>query len=236
MNSLYDLLGISKTSDSRTIKTAFKKKALLYHPDKNNGDLEKEKIFKKINTAYQILSNPKSRANYDLSIATKTISYPSTVPKKKNNPYKYHSRASHFRAYKTAGIDYQTNRKSTLYAFAFVFIIALLVVSIVSVRDAYNEKIFFKKLEERKSIFYQATAFYADGKLDATLSKLNELKGYILPYEKEMELFENNVYTELVAQVTQHYKDNSYQKALAHFNLLEKYTPFNKIKLLDWQA
>ena len=78
MNSLYDLLGISKTSDSRTIKTAFKKKALLYHPDKNNGDLEKEKIFKKINTAYQILSNPKSRANYDLSIATKTISYPST--------------------------------------------------------------------------------------------------------------------------------------------------------------
>ena len=236
MNSLYDLLGISKTADSRTIKTAFKKKALHYHPDKNNGNLEMEEIFKKINTAYQILIDPKSRANYDLSIATKTISYPSSAPKKKNNPYKYYSRGSHFRAYKTAEVDYKANRKSTLYAFGFVFIIALLVVSIVSIRDAYNEKIFFEKLEERKSIFYQATAFYANGKLDASLSKLNELKGYILPYEKEMELFENNVYAELVAQVTQHYKDNSYQKALAHFNLLEKYTPFNEIKLLDWQA
>ena len=236
MNSLYDLLGISKTADSQTIKTAFKKKALHYHPDKNNGNLEKEEVFKKINTAYQILSDPKSRVNYDLSIARRATSYTSSAPKKKNNPYKYHSRRSHFRVYKAAEIDYKANRKSTLYAFGFVFVIALLVVSIVSIRDAYNEKMFFKKLEERKSIFYEATAFYANGKLDATLSKLNELKEYILPYEKEMELFENNVYAELVAQVAQHHKDNSYQKALAHFYLLEKYTPFNEIKLLDWQA
>ena len=79
-----------------------------------------EEIFKKINTAYQILIDPKSRANYDLSIATKTISSPSSAPNKKNNPYKYHSKGSHFRAYKTAEIDYEANRKSTLYAFGFV--------------------------------------------------------------------------------------------------------------------
>ena len=236
MTSLYDILGIEKTADSQTIKTAFKKKALLYHPDKNNGNLKKEEIFKKISTAYQILSDPKSRANYDLSIAPRTISYPYTSPNKKNNPYKYHSIASHFRASKIAEIDHKANRKSTLYAFGFVFIIALFVVSVVSMRDAYNEKIFFEKLAVRKSIFYQATAFYADGKLDATLSKLSELKNYILPYEKDMELFENKIYTELIAQATQYHQDNSHQKALAHFNLLEKYTTFNEIILLDWQA
>ena len=89
-----------------------------------------EEIFKKINTDYQILIDPKSRSNYDLSIATKTISYPSSAPKKKNNPYKYYSRGSHFRAYKTAEIDYKEIRISSLYAFGFVFIIDLLVVSI----------------------------------------------------------------------------------------------------------
>tara|TARA_B110000046_G_scaffold162114_1_gene176232 strand:- start:491 stop:1672 length:1182 start_codon:yes stop_codon:yes gene_type:complete len=236
MITLYDLLGVSKTASSQVIKTAFKKKALQYHPDKNNGNPDKEEIFKRINTAYQVLSQPQSRANYDFSITPQTVSYPPTAPKKRSNPYKYQSKTSPFRPYVKTEIDWKTNRKSTLYAFGFVFIIALLVVSFVGIRDAYNEKVFFEKLTLRKSIFSQATAFHADGQWDATLSKLSELKGYLLPYEKDMELFEKHIYTELVTQVTQYHQDSSHQKALAHFNLLEKYTPFNEIKLLNWQA
>lgn len=236
MITLYKILGVSKTASSQEIKTAFKKKAIQYHPDKNDGNTDKEEIFKKINTAYQILSHPKSRANYDFSIKPQTVSYPYTAPKKKYNPYKYQSTTGPFRTYVKTEIDQKANRKSTLYAFSFVFIIGFLVVSIVSIRNTYNEKIFYEKLELRKSIFYKATAFHADGQLDATLSKLSELKGYILPYEKEMELFENNLYAELVTQVTQYHKSNAHKKALAHFNLLEKYTPFNEIKLLNWQA
>ena len=56
MNSLYDLLGISKTADSRTIKTAFKKKALHYHPDKNIKENSKEH-FQNINNSYLFLKN-----------------------------------------------------------------------------------------------------------------------------------------------------------------------------------
>ena len=236
MITLYDLLGVSKMASSQEIKTAFKKKALQYHPDKNDGSPDKEEIFKRINTAYQVLGQPQSRANYDFSITPRTVSYPSTAQKKEPNSYKYQSGTRPFRPYVKTEINWEANRKSTLYAFGFVFIIALLVVSFVSVRDAYNEKIFFEKLELRQSIFYQATVFHADGQWDATLSKLSELKGYLLPYEKDMEQFEHNIYAQLVAQVTQYHLDGFHQKALAHFNLLEKYTPFNQIKLLNWQS
>ena len=61
MITLYDLLGVSKTASSQEIKTAFKKKALQYHPDKNDGNPDKEEIFKRINMAYQVLGQPQSR-------------------------------------------------------------------------------------------------------------------------------------------------------------------------------
>lgn len=57
----YEILGIPKTASQDEIKKAYRKLALKYHPDKG-GEQEK---FKKINEAYQILSDPQKRSNYD---------------------------------------------------------------------------------------------------------------------------------------------------------------------------
>ncbi|MDD2677852.1 MAG: molecular chaperone DnaJ [Candidatus Paceibacterota bacterium] len=61
MKDYYEILGISKDASSEEIKKAFYKLAHKYHPDKG-GDAEK---FKEINEAYQVLSNPQKRAQYD---------------------------------------------------------------------------------------------------------------------------------------------------------------------------
>lgn len=58
----YKTLGIDKQASQDEIKRAFHKKAHQYHPDKANGDAEK---FKEINEAYQVLSNPQKRQQYD---------------------------------------------------------------------------------------------------------------------------------------------------------------------------
>ncbi len=58
----YDILGVSKDASQEEIKRAYRKLAHTYHPDKSTGDAEK---FKKINSAYQVLSNPEKRAQYD---------------------------------------------------------------------------------------------------------------------------------------------------------------------------
>ncbi len=57
----YDLLGVSKTASQDEIKRAFRKKAHEHHPDKG-GDAEQ---FKKLNEAYQTLSDPQKRQQYD---------------------------------------------------------------------------------------------------------------------------------------------------------------------------
>ncbi len=61
----YEILGLEKGASDEDIKKAFRKLALKYHPDKNPGDKEAEEKFKEINEAYQVLSDPEKKAQYD---------------------------------------------------------------------------------------------------------------------------------------------------------------------------
>ncbi|MGF1583928.1 MAG: molecular chaperone DnaJ [Bacteroidales bacterium] len=61
----YEVLGIKKNATQAEIKAAYRKKALLHHPDKNPGDPSAEEKFKEAAEAYEILGNEQKRARYD---------------------------------------------------------------------------------------------------------------------------------------------------------------------------
>lgn len=61
----YETLGVGRTATADEIKKAYRKKARIYHPDVNPGDAGAEKRFKDISEAYQALSDPQKRAQYD---------------------------------------------------------------------------------------------------------------------------------------------------------------------------
>jgi molecular chaperone DnaJ len=61
----YEVLGVTRTADDKTLKSAFRKLAMQYHPDKNPGDRTAEVRFKEINYAYECLKDPQKRAAYD---------------------------------------------------------------------------------------------------------------------------------------------------------------------------
>ena len=61
----YDLLGIAPDADEATIKKAYRRQALKYHPDRNPDNPEAEEQFKKVASAYETLSDPEKRAAYD---------------------------------------------------------------------------------------------------------------------------------------------------------------------------
>ena len=66
----YEILGVSKDSTASEIKNRYRCLAKKYHPDKNPNKLNK---FKKINEAYEILSDPEKRDQYDFSLSENTM-------------------------------------------------------------------------------------------------------------------------------------------------------------------
>ncbi len=61
----YDVLGVSKGATPDQIKSAYRKLAVKYHPDKNKGDKASEDKFKEASEAYHVLSNAERKQNYD---------------------------------------------------------------------------------------------------------------------------------------------------------------------------
>ena len=61
----YELLGVSRTADGATIKSAYRKIAMQCHPDRNPGCADSEARFKAVGAAYEVLKDPQKRAAYD---------------------------------------------------------------------------------------------------------------------------------------------------------------------------
>jgi molecular chaperone DnaJ len=65
MSDFYTVLGVQRAASDDEIKKAYRKLAMQYHPDRNNGSREAEEKFKEITEAYDVLRDPNKRAAYD---------------------------------------------------------------------------------------------------------------------------------------------------------------------------
>src|SRR5208282_4879380 len=61
----YEVLGVARNCSEQELKSAYRKQALKYHPDRNPGDHAAEEKFKQASEAYQVLSDAEKRAAYD---------------------------------------------------------------------------------------------------------------------------------------------------------------------------
>jgi len=61
----YEVLGVGRTATEQEVKSAYRRLAMKYHPDKNPGDASAEEKFKEAAEAYSVLSDPEQRARYD---------------------------------------------------------------------------------------------------------------------------------------------------------------------------
>jgi molecular chaperone DnaJ len=61
----YEVLGVARNAQAEELRRAYRKLAMQYHPDRNNGDKQAEERFKEIGEAYSVLSDPQKRQRYD---------------------------------------------------------------------------------------------------------------------------------------------------------------------------
>ncbi len=80
----YKILGIARNATAQEIKKAYRRLAFKYHPD-HNHEPEAEENFKKINEAYEVLTNPEKRAAYDARLASYAQSPVTRKPYKPND-------------------------------------------------------------------------------------------------------------------------------------------------------
>ena len=62
----YEILGVGRSASPEDLKRSFRKLAMEYHPDRNQGDASAAERFKEANEAYQVLSDPQKRRSYDM--------------------------------------------------------------------------------------------------------------------------------------------------------------------------
>lgn len=90
-NNFYEILWVSKNASSEEIKKAYRKKAMQYHPDRNKWNKGAEETFKKVNQAYEVLSDDKKRKQYDMFWSAGNNPFSSYSSTSSWNPFEWFS-------------------------------------------------------------------------------------------------------------------------------------------------
>jgi tetratricopeptide (TPR) repeat protein len=151
--SYYHVLGLNQNATPEEIKEAYRKLAKKYHPDANQGDPEAEEKFKKINEAYQTLTNDSKKDLYDLSTFDEEM-------------YHYYRRQQTFRR------GFHTrHRERTTYSVRTKLQGAIVVVAIMAVVFAGN---YFLIRKSSANLFNLGLGYYQNKEYPLALSSLDE--------------------------------------------------------------
>lgn len=173
----YQILGVNRSASAEQIKAAYKKMAKRYHPDTNNNDPHAEEVFKRINAAYQVLSDEAKKHYYDHTPQTATATEPATTSHSSSAPH------TQQQAYRPNGTTYQAAdtyyQPSSKYKYAHIPLRVRRALHVASVIIGIAVLIFGVYLYEvapsisAKHSYKEAVALVKEGKYQEALKKLN---------------------------------------------------------------
>lgn len=215
----YQILGVSEQASAEEIKKAYKKLAVLYHPDKNPGNLAAEEHFKEINLAYQTLVNPEKRSRYDFKLYYQRAQPTSEAPNAPTRKRRKYSPIKRKFIYSK-----RWNKVGNRWA------IGVLLVSVIVVLVQVNLKQYLMEREHehlqilKAELTTQANNYYQNRQYDSTFFLMDSL-GKIMPTDLEV----SDLRARMVKQITQtaesYFDADQCAQALPYFTALRQFVP-----------
>ncbi|NQZ75348.1 MAG: DnaJ domain-containing protein [Ekhidna sp.] len=223
ITNYYHVLGLSEDATPAQIKSAFKRLAVKYHPDKHPGKPEMEEKFKEINVAHQVLSDEYEKARFDLKLKYQQFANeprPYSYRPPNSTSWKNHARAR----YAHQKVDYKQNAKATAYAFGFTFLVALLVMSGVWMKQEYDDHRKETLLAERRSSYLEAKDFFEQGEYKRAFEIMTGLS-FFRSEESDIKAFKSSMLDAMVVKGDNAFQNSNYEKAIGLYEMVQELAP-----------
>jgi curved DNA-binding protein CbpA len=224
MINLYHVLGLPESASAEMIKVAFKTLAVKYHPDKHKGDPNMEEQFKTVNAAYQILSDPYKKAQFDLQLYHARMA----LSANSRRPQQYQYKTPHYRPRPYHGpspINSKENNRATLYAFALTFAVALLIMVIRGFYHLYLQNKYDSLLENRRQQFTSAQHMFQADSVKDSLLKLSNLTPF-KPEEEDMRKYHTSIMEDLIFKAEVKFEKQDFADAIRYYELVEQFSAY----------
>jgi curved DNA-binding protein CbpA len=218
MANYYEILGVDRSADAVQIRAAYKRKAMLYHPDHNPGSKEAEEMFKVINEAYHTLSNAIKKARYDSH-----LNYSYSIPvdyQREINKRKYYQwqRMQQERYYR---IDKEYVKIQAL-AFLVFTVIAGFCFALIHSAQYYSEQQQMRRFLATTNALKEVDTLFTNGKFDEAFKTIYKLKKED-PLEYRYNYARDSLVHALRSMADNKFNTHDFPSAVGYYTILKNY-------------
>ena len=217
MATYYEILGIPENADSTAIRVAYKRLAMIHHPDRNPGNQEAEEQFKIVNEAYHVLSDPLKRSRYD-----SRFQMSETVPK---TSYRDMQRARYQYWRATQRYRYRFDRQYFRIqglAFLVFLLIAGFCFGVIHTIEYFGALHYKEIKRQNMELLQQVDKLFDQGKVDEAFEMISLLRDKD-PHEYRFLFAHDSLVRVLRNQGDDNYEKDNYQTASYFYGFLKKY-------------
>ena len=217
MATFYQILGVDHSATPAQIRAAYKKKAMLYHPDHNPGSKEAEEMFKLVNEAYHGLSDPIKKTRYDSQF---TISYATAADyRREANKMKYYQWQRMQQKHYVIDKEYI---KIQGLAFLVFTVIAGFCFAIIHSAQYYSEQQQHEQFLANTNALKHVDTLFNTGKYDEAFKTIYQLKKED-PSEFRYNYARDSLIHSLRSMAKQKFDTQDFPQAVGYYLILKKY-------------
>src|SRR5688572_15537057 len=217
MATFYQILGADHSATPAQIRAAYKKKAMLYHPDHNPGSKEAEEMFKLVNEAYHGLSDPVKKSHYDSQF---TITYATPIDfRREANKMKYYQwQRMQQKRYR---IDKEYVKIQGL-AFLVFTVIAGFCFAIIHSAQYYTERQQMERFLATTHALKQVDTLFNKGEFDEAFKTIYRLRKED-PLEYRYNYARDSLVHALRSMADQKFNTQDFSSAVGYYLILKNY-------------